>query len=170
MRKVFIIVIMAAVFALAIINDKSQSAIHQKDNDLITWQGKGKKWDYRITLIHKPIDEVSFVGHVEPCAAPDYAVEISEGLIYKGHNGSQFTSFKARYEGSPAFLTPISEMSYGSPQGIENGKPYGMKHIACFTKAEWERMQEDTSNTVRVSIVAYPLKNSIETISVDIAR
>jgi hypothetical protein len=166
MRLVLSYIFIAAVFTLAIINDKSQP-IENASKDSIIWTGKGVNWDYQIKLLHKPNDQVQFISHgnagIKPCEAPDYAVVVSEGLIFKGHNGSKFTSFKAVYEGLPAFVPARSEMSMGNPQGL-NDKPYGTELSACFTKAQWERMQEDQSNAVKVTVTAYPFDNSTETI------
>jgi hypothetical protein len=142
--------------------------------DSIIWLGKGVNWDYQIKLIHKPNDQVQFIGHgqreAKPCEVPDYAVVVSEGLIYKGHDDGKFTSFKSTYEGSQSFLNPLSEMSYGSPKGLENSKPYGTEHSSCFTKDEWERVKSDNSNTVKVTVTAYPYNNSTETISLQTAK
>jgi hypothetical protein len=163
-----VIGVLTAVILLTIITFGLQSKGKQA-GDNIVWLGKGVNWDYQIKLIHKPNDQVQFISHgiagIKPCVAPDYAVEISEGLIYKGHNGGKFTSFKAVYEGSPTFLNPVNEMSYGSPQGLDDGKPYGTEHSDCFTKSQWVRMQEDTSNTVKVTVTAYPYNKSAETIT-----
>jgi hypothetical protein len=60
-------------------------------------------------------------------------------------------------------------MSYGSPQGLDDGMPYGTEHSDCFTKAQWERMHEDTSNTVKVTVTAYPYNKSAETITLKTA-
>jgi hypothetical protein len=100
----------------------------------------------------------------------DYAVEISDGLIYKGHNGGKFTSSKAVYDGSPLFVNSISEMTNGMPNGIGSNKPFGTQHSACFTKADWERMKTDQSNTVKVTVTAYPNDNSTETITLNTAK
>jgi hypothetical protein len=169
-----VIGVLTAVILLTIITFGLQSKGKQAGNDNIEWLGKGVNWDYQIKLSHKPIYQVQFISHgqsgANPCSAPNYAVEINEGLIYKGHGGSKFTSFKAVYEGSPAFVNPLSEMANGVPQGIESDKPYGTEHSACFTKDEWERMKKDQSNTVKVIVTAYPFENSIETISLKTAQ
>ena len=175
MRKVrIVLVVVAAIILLTVITFSFLSKGKQATNETIVWLGKGLNWEYQIKLIHKPNDQVQFISHgqggVKPCEAPNYAVEVSEGLIYKGHNGGKFTSFKAVYDGSPLFINPISEMTNGMPKGIESDKPFGTQHSACFTKAEWERMKTDQTNTVKVTVTAYPYDNSTETITLNTAK
>jgi hypothetical protein len=169
-----VIGVLTAVILRTVFTFGLQSKGIQAGNDNIVWLGKGVNWDYQIKLIHKPNDQVQFISHgqsgANPCSAPNYAVEISQGLIYKGHNGSKFTSFKAVYEGFPAFVNSVSEMTNGVPQGIERDKPYGTEHSACFTKDEWERMKKDQFNTVKLTVTDYPFENSAETISLKTAQ
>jgi hypothetical protein len=166
--------VVALLLVLCILGWYALSLINQREDSII-WIGKGLNWDYQIKLIHKPNDQVEFITHgrgeVKPCEVPNYAVEMSEGLIYKGGHGDKIKSFKASFNGIPSFLPSVSEMSPGSESGFEKGKLYGMSQNACFSEDQWKLMKHDTTNTFKVTVAAYPYDlDSKETISLKTAR
>ncbi|WP_274651339.1 hypothetical protein [Paenibacillus humicola] len=156
------IVMVIGIVIWAAIEHKKTSA-----NDIV-WLGKGKNWDYKIELVHKPNDQVLFLGGVpggKPCTAPDYAVVVSEGLIYIGRKDAY--RYGASFVGLPSFVSPASQMSSGDPNGLMKHKQLGTTHSACFTQEQWKRMKRDRSNTVKVTVED---EYGAETITLNTAR
>ncbi|QHW33049.1 hypothetical protein GZH47_21095 [Paenibacillus rhizovicinus] len=164
-----------AMLALPLCLAGCSGAAPSDDPNTIAWQGKGVHWEYGIKLVHKPNDQVTFISHgqnpAKPCEAPDYAVEISEGFIYTGKDRREITSFEVAMNGIPSFLPTVSTMSQGGLNGLEQGAAYGgMSQNECFTKAQWEHMRQDTSNTYTISVKALPSDDLQETFSLQTAN
>lgn len=141
----------------------------------IVWQGKGIDWKDEIRLVRRPAGETEIVTHGQgpssACKAPDYAVEVSESLIYTGEHGQGFTSFSVEAANLPSVLPGVSAASSGGLKGLQAGKAYGgMSQVVCMTAEQWAHARRDTSNTYTITVTAFPYDDSKESFSLKTAQ